>query len=122
MVLIPLVERPTTLQAVAVWPEAYVHHYFYTAGNHGFVGGDIVASYMITGESRPFNTGNCHFWICARKEISLQGRSGRGKFVKISSLDLNDDPYREEIFKNQPMVNWYLSKDVRLELATDTNT
>jgi len=37
--------------------EIYAHRFNSpTSGNPVFVGGDVVASYMITGESRPYNT------------------------------------------------------------------
>jgi phosphate-selective porin OprO/OprP len=103
-----------------VGSEVYVHQFNSSiADNHAFVGGDIVASYMITGESRPYNTATAIFGFVPVKRSIFKGGPGAWEvLLRYSSLDLNDGTVQGGKFSRiTPMVNWYLSKDVRLELA-----
>lgn len=100
--------------------EVYLHQFnSSTAGDHDFVGGDIVASYMVTGESRPYNTATAIFgFVPVTKSVFRGGPGAWEVLLRYSSLDLSDGSVQGGKFARiTPMVNWYLSKDIRLELA-----
>ncbi len=100
--------------------EVYAHQFnSSTATNHTFVGGDIVASYIITGESRPYHTATAIFGFVPVTRSVFKGGPGAWEvLLRYSSLDLNDGSIQGGKFTRiTPMVNWYMSKDLRLELA-----
>jgi phosphate-selective porin OprO/OprP len=100
--------------------EVYAHHFNSpTSGNPTFVGGDVVASYIITGESRPYNTATAIFgFVPVTKSVFKGGPGAWEVLLRYSTLDLNGGTIQGGKFTRiTPMVNWYLSKDVRLELA-----
>lgn len=100
--------------------EIYWHRFnSSTAGDPIFFGGEAVASYMITGESRPYYTATGILGFVPVKESVFKGGPGAWEaLVRISSLDLDDGMIKGgKFWRITPMVNWYLSKDIRLELA-----
>jgi phosphate-selective porin OprO/OprP len=84
-----------------------------------FNGGDFVVTYMITGETRPYNTIGGYFKDIAPSRTVFSGGPGAWELVfRYSHIDLDDKLVRGgEFDRVTPMVNWYLSENVRLEMA-----
>ena len=84
-----------------------------------FHGGDFVVTYMITGETRPYNTIGGYFKDIAPARTVFSGGPGAWELVfRYSHIDLDDKLVRGgEFDRVTPMVNWYLSENVRLEMA-----
>jgi phosphate-selective porin OprO/OprP len=99
----------------------YYWHKFNTPdiSNPVFKGGEIMISYIFTGESRPYYTSTSIFGFVPVKKSVFKGGFGAIEGVfRISSLDLNDGNINGgKFWRITPMVNWYLSKDVRFELS-----
>jgi len=100
--------------------EYYVHMFSSpSAGNPSFNGGDVVITYLITGEKRPYRTAsNIYGFVPVDKPV-FQGGPGAWEVVlRWSHLDLDDGTLQGgRLWRITPMVNWYLSKNLRLELA-----
>ncbi len=96
-------------------------HYFNssTANNPVYVGGEVVASYIITGESRPYNTTTGILGFVPIKKSVFKGGPGAWEVLfRASTLSLDGGTIQGgKFWRVTPMVNWYLSKDVRFELA-----
>jgi phosphate-selective porin OprO/OprP len=90
-----------------------------TAGNLMFQGGDIVTTWVITGETRPYNTVGGFFRDIEPKRPVFSGGPGAWEAVlRYSYTDLNSKNVQGGTFgRITPMVNWYLSQNVRLEMA-----
>jgi phosphate-selective porin OprO and OprP len=100
--------------------EVYWHQFkSSTANDPLFFGGDVVASYMITGESRIYNPATGIFGFMPVKKSVFKGGSGAWQVLfRASTLDLDGGTIKGgKFWRVTPMVNWYLSKDVRFELA-----
>lgn len=100
--------------------EVYSHQFqSLSGGNPNFVGGDAAVSYMLTGESRPYYTGTGIFGFVPVNRPVFKGGPGAWEIVvRYSSLDLTSGNITGgKFWRITPMVNWYLSRDVRLELA-----
>jgi phosphate-selective porin OprO/OprP len=84
-----------------------------------FHGGDAVASWLITGETRRYNTAGGYFLSVSPKRTVLQGGPGAWEaLLRLSYIDLDDGAIQGGRFwRLTPMVNWYLSDHLRLELA-----
>jgi phosphate-selective porin OprO/OprP len=84
-----------------------------------FVGGDVMVSYFITGETRPYNTATGIFGFVPIKKSVFKGGPGAWEvLVRYSSLELNGGAIQGgEFWRITPMVNWYLSKDIRFALV-----
>jgi len=84
-----------------------------------FHGGDAVVSFMITGETRKYNTVGGYFLAVSPHRTVFEGGPGALEAVlRLSYIDLDDGPIRGGRFwRLTPMVNWYLSDHLRLELA-----
>ncbi len=84
-----------------------------------FHGGDAVASWLITGETRRYNTAGGYFLAVSPKRTVLQGGPGAWEAVlKLTYLDLDDGAiHGGRFWRLTPMVNWYLTDHLRLELA-----
>jgi phosphate-selective porin OprO/OprP len=74
---------------------------------------------MITGETRPYNTIGGYFKDIAPSRTVFSGGPGAWELVfRYSHIDLDDKLVRGgEFDRVTPMVNWYLSENVRLEMA-----
>jgi phosphate-selective porin OprO/OprP len=90
-----------------------------STGNPMFHGGDVVATWLITGETRPYNTVGGAFKDIAPKRTVFSGGPGAWEAVlRYSYTDLNSKNVHGGTFgRITPMVNWYLSENVRLEMA-----
>lgn len=99
--------------------EIYWHKFSSPVGDPVFRGGEIVATYIITGQSRPYYTASGIYGFVPVDRPIFKGGPGTWEAVlRFSSLDLDDGIiHGGKFYRLTPMVNWYLSKDVRLELA-----
>lgn len=87
--------------------------------NPEFNGGEIMVSYIFTGESRPYHTSTGILGFVPVKRSIFKGGKGAIEGVfRFSSFDLNGGNIEGgQFWRITPMVNWYLSKDIRFELA-----
>ena len=100
--------------------EIYNHLFNSAEGkDHSFFGGDVVVSYMITGESRPYNTATSIFGFMPVNKSVFKGGPGAWEvLLRYSTLDLTSGTIEGgKFWRLTPMINWYLNKDIRLELA-----
>jgi phosphate-selective porin OprO/OprP len=90
-----------------------------TAGDPVFHGGDAVVSWLLTGETRAYNTRGGFFNQVSPARSVFEGGPGAWELVgRVSYIDLDDGPVRGGRFwRVTPMMNWYLSDQVRLEIA-----
>ena len=88
-------------------------------GDPMFHGGDIVVSYIFTGASRPYSTvSGVYSFVPVEKPIFKGGWGEVEGLLRFSGIDLNDGLIKGgELWRITPMVNWYMSKNMRLELA-----
>ena len=84
-----------------------------------FHGGDITACWLITGETRRFNTAGGYFLQVSPARTVFRGGPGAWEAVlKVSYIDLDDQGIRGGRFwRFTPMVNWYLTDHLRLEAS-----
>jgi phosphate-selective porin OprO/OprP len=87
-----------------------------------FHGGDAVVSWLITGETRKYNTAGGYFLAVSPKRTVVEGGPGAWEAVlRLSYIDLDDKAiHGGRFWRLTPMVNWYLSDNLRLELAYGT--
>ena len=88
-------------------------------GNPLVHGGEVVFTWLTTGEVRAYNTVGHNFLGIAPKKTVFEGGPGAWELVlKLSYSDLNDGLLRGGSFwRFTPMVNWYLTDHARLEAA-----
>ena len=94
--------------------EYYVHRFSSSViGDANFRGGEAVVCYLITGESRPYNTtgGNIYGFVPVDKPV-FQGGPGTWEAVlRFSTLNLDDGAVQGGTFwRFTPMVNWSVSR------------
>jgi phosphate-selective porin OprO/OprP len=84
-----------------------------------FHGGDFVVSYILTGESRPYSTvSGIYSFVPVTKPVWKGGPGAIEALVRVSELDLDGGLVKGGTYwRITPMVNWYLSPIVRLEVA-----
>jgi phosphate-selective porin OprO/OprP len=100
--------------------EVYTHRFNSVQANDPvFFGGDIVVSYFLTGESRPYNTATGILGFVHPGKSLFKGGTGALELLcRFSSLDLTNGNLKGgKFWRITPMVNWYLNKDIRFELA-----
>jgi phosphate-selective porin OprO and OprP len=100
--------------------EVYSHRFNSAIGNDPiFLGGDFVVSYLITGDSRPYYTATGIFGFVPVARPVFKGGPGAWEvLIRASTLDLNGGIiHGGKFWRITPMVNWYLNKDIRFELA-----
>lgn len=99
----------------------YYFHVFHTPeqGSATFNGGEIGLSYLFTGESRPYNTVSGIYGFVPVKKSLFKGGPGAWEGVlRISHLDLSDGHVDGgKFWRLTPMVNWYVSNNIRLEFS-----
>jgi phosphate-selective porin OprO/OprP len=99
--------------------------YFYqkadapTEGNPTFRGGNVVLSWLATGETRAYNKRGGFFNAVSPKRTLFHGGPGAVELVtNFSYVDLVGGARQGgKLWRLTPMVNWHLSDHVRLELA-----
>ncbi|HSE41871.1 MAG TPA: porin [Acidobacteriota bacterium] len=84
-----------------------------------FTGGDFVVSYILTGESHPYSTvSGIYSFVPVAKPVFKGGPGAIEVLMRVSNLDLNGGLIEGgKYWRITPMVNWYLSPIVRLEVA-----
>ncbi len=88
-------------------------------GNPFFHGGEAVMTWLITGETRGYNTRGGYFNFVSPNRPVVQGGPGaweivgRGSYIDLDSGTLTGGKF----WRLTPMVNWYLTDNVRLEFA-----
>jgi phosphate-selective porin OprO/OprP len=89
------------------------------SGNPLFHGGDVVASWLITGEKRVYNSSGGFFNQVSPAKTLFEGGAGAWEVLaRFSYIDLDGGTVRGGRFwRLTPMVNWYLSDHARLEVA-----
>lgn len=99
----------------------YYWHRFQSpvSGNTVFQGGEIVASYLFSGQSRPYNTtSGIYAFVPVPKPVFKGGWGTWEALFRITRLDLGDELIQGgKLWRITPMVNWYLSDNLRLEIA-----
>ncbi len=90
-----------------------------STGNPLIHGGDIVATWLVTGETRAYNVVNGSFKEISPKRSFFKGGPGAVELVlRQSYIDLDDKEVKGgRLWRITPMVNWYLSDELRLETA-----
>jgi phosphate-selective porin OprO/OprP len=90
-----------------------------TVGNPIFHGGEVAFTWMATGGTRSYNTRGGYFNQVSVTRPVFQGGPGTWEFVThFSYTDLDSGTIRGgKFWRFTPMVNWYLSNNVRLEMA-----
>lgn len=87
--------------------------------NPQFKGGGFMASYLFTGETRPYNTATSIFGFVPVKKSVFEGGLGAWEaVVQLSNIDLDSGTLTGgKFWKITPMINWYLSDNARLGIA-----
>jgi phosphate-selective porin OprO/OprP len=85
--------------------------------NHKFYGGDFMLSYFFTGAVRPYNTvGSIFGFIPVKRSIFKGGLGEIEGVLRVSALNLNSGSVQGgKFWRITPMVNWYMSKIMRME-------
>jgi phosphate-selective porin OprO/OprP len=88
--------------------------------NPFFHGGEVFVSYLLTGETKPYNLRGAYFERTAPASSVFEGGTGAWEVVlRYSYADLDSGQIQGGTFwRVTPMVNWYLSENVRLEFVT----
>ncbi len=89
------------------------------SGDPFFHGGDVVVTWLVTGETRAYNTRGGFFNQVSPARPLAQGGPGAWELVgRVSYTDLDSGPLKGgKFWRLTPMINWYLSDHVRLEIA-----
>jgi phosphate-selective porin OprO/OprP len=87
--------------------------------NPFFHGGDILASWIITGETRPYTTVGGYFRAVSPKRPVFKGGPGAWEAVlRLSYINLDSDTLQGgKFWRVTPMVNWHMTDRARLEFT-----
>jgi len=85
-----------------------------------FHGGEVFVSYLLTGETKPYNVRGAYFERTAPDRSIFDGGPGAWEVVlRYSYADLDSEKIAGgKFWRITPMVNWYLSENIRLEFVT----
>jgi phosphate-selective porin OprO/OprP len=88
-------------------------------GDPTFHGGDTFISWLITGETRSYNTVGGYFRAVSPRKTLFHGGPGAWEAVlRFSYSDLDGGTLRGgKFWRVTPMVNWHVSDNVRFEFA-----
>jgi phosphate-selective porin OprO and OprP len=96
-----------------------VMHTFETpeSEDHVFYGGDVVVSYFFTRTMRPYKTvGSIYGFVPVKSSLFKGGLGEIEGVVRASTFNLNDGAIKGgKFWRITPMVNWYMSRVVRME-------
>jgi phosphate-selective porin OprO/OprP len=89
------------------------------SGDPLFHGGDVVITWLITGETRGYNTVGGFFKFVSPRKTIFDGGPGCWEAVfRFSYIDLDDAKiHGGKFWRLTPMINWYASDNIRLEFA-----
>ena len=89
------------------------------SGDPRFHGGDAFVSWLITGETRRYNTKGGYFNQISPSSSVYSGGPGAWEIVThVTYVDLDDKAITGgKFWRLTPMLNWYLSDQIRLEAA-----
>ena len=84
-----------------------------------FHGGEVFAAYLFTGEVRPYNTRGAFFEAVSPARTVFEGGPGAWEGVlRFSYSDFDSGTIQGgKFWRITPMVNWYLSDNVRMEFT-----
>ena len=87
--------------------------------NPSFNGGAVLASWLITGEVRPYTTpGGIFTSIIPRRPVDKGGKGALEAVLMVSYSTYDADTLNGgKFWRVTPMVNWYLDKHLRLEFT-----
>jgi phosphate-selective porin OprO/OprP len=90
-----------------------------STGNPVFHGGFVVATWIVTGETRAYNTIGGFFKAVSPKRPVFDGGPGAWEVVfNYSTIDLDSGTLKGgKFWRFTPMVNWHMSDNVRLEFG-----
>jgi phosphate-selective porin OprO and OprP len=85
-----------------------------------FHGGEVMLSYILTGETKPYNLRGGYFERTSPAQTVFEGGPGAWEFVlRMSYADLDSQNiHGGRFWRVTPMVNWHLSDNIRLEFVT----
>jgi phosphate-selective porin OprO/OprP len=85
----------------------------------GFWGADCVATWILTGETRGYNARGGYFEPVSPDRTVFEGGPGAWEAVlHFSYIDLDSRNIEGgKLFRVTPMMNWYVSDNIRLEFA-----
>ncbi len=88
-------------------------------GNPLFYGGDVAITWVMTGETRPYNTVGGYFTAISPERTIFEGGPGAWEAVlRASYTDLDDGTLTGgKFWRVTPMVNWHMSDNFRLEFT-----
>jgi phosphate-selective porin OprO/OprP len=89
------------------------------SGDPVFHGGDVAVSWIVTGETRRYNTRGGFFQSVSPARTVFGGGPGAWELVlRASFIDLDDGTITGgKLWRVTPMLNWHLSDNLRLEAA-----
>jgi phosphate-selective porin OprO/OprP len=87
--------------------------------NPVFHGGEVFASYILTGETRPYNTAlGIYTFIPVSRPLFKGGAGAFEAALRFSRFDLDDGPIEGgKFWRITPTFNWYPTKTFRLILC-----
>jgi phosphate-selective porin OprO/OprP len=85
----------------------------------GFHGGNLVTTWIITGETRGYNAPGGYFKPVSPDRTVFEGGPGAWEAVlNLSYIDLDSESFSGgKMWRLTSMVNWYLSDNIRFELG-----
>jgi phosphate-selective porin OprO/OprP len=88
-------------------------------GDPFFHGGEIFAAYLFTGELHPYNSKGAYFGAVSPARPVFEGGPGAVEGVlRLSYSDFDSGTIEGgKFWRITPMVNWYLSDNIRLEFV-----
>jgi phosphate-selective porin OprO/OprP len=97
------------------WQKVWSHE----TGNPWFHGGEFVVTWNTTGETRSYNTVGNYFRTVSPIKTVIQGGPGAWEVVmKFSYTNLTNSTLQGgQFWRWTPMINWYLTDNMRLEFA-----
>ncbi len=88
-------------------------------GNVLFHGGNLATAWLITGETRGYNTAGGYFNAVSPERTVFEGGPGAWEAVlNFSYIDLDSGMFHGgKYWRVTPMVNWHMSDNLRLEFV-----
>ena len=100
--------------------EVFLHSFqSIQAGDPTFSGGEIVATYILTGESRPYSTvGSVYSFVPVDDPLFKGGAGAWEAVLRFTWFDLDGGTVSGgKFWRITPMINWYMNKALRMEFG-----